>query len=97
MVYTHPQIWLQGSAPGGFVAARPVVNIHILIGPGQVASTEGNYRLTDNCRGPVSVLSYGCPLLCWVHISVKARDGDGMGHAGAQLEWLAAGEHYDAS
>lgn len=78
VVYTHTHIWLQ-SAAGAFVVAGPLVNIHILIGPGQAASTGANYRLTDNWGGPVSVLSYGCPPLCWVHNAVEVSDGDGMG------------------
>lgn len=79
MVYTHTYIWMQGSATGDFVVAGPVINIHIFIGPEQVARTGANYRLTDKCRGPVSVLSYGCPLLSWLHIAVEASEGDRTG------------------
>lgn len=70
VVYTHKHIWLQGSAAGAFVVAGSVVNIHILIGPGQVASTGANYRLTPTAEAlsvcsPMAAHSYAGFTLQW--------------------------------
>lgn len=53
-----------GSALCVFVVAGPVVDIHIVMKPGQVARAGANYRLTGNCRVSVSVLSCGFQLVC---------------------------------